>query len=304
MWGEESFQLKARSCNTPQNKTSGTLGRKFTKGHFTHETESPWPLHFNHSHWWKRWSRSKFASHYAWGTNGVYMWMQDGWRVYLDSYMASSGSCFMVTWTIFNNLFLEVGLTQNWDMMALQTFTTVDLFYFVMCEDPHEENFIEIAFGWGRGHIWLHNTLESPWSHYMILDVSWDGLWTLSFELSQIHGHGSWLVCEVALRACPREAPKHGRQTYGEPPNGSGGRVTKSFTVVWAKCHDNPNDMHSLNDYNFILFGLSTEVLGILGLFIYYWKFLENTFPRCITWPRIFQITVITRTNKQKFAVV
>ena len=26
-----------------------------------------------------------------------------------------------------------------------------------------------------------------------------DGLWTLSFGLSQVPGHGSWLVCEVAL---------------------------------------------------------------------------------------------------------
>jgi hypothetical protein len=33
----------------------------------------------------------------------------------------------------------------------------------------------------------------------MILEVCWDGLWTLSFGLSQFHGHGSWLVCEVAL---------------------------------------------------------------------------------------------------------
>ena len=40
-------------------------------GHFTHKTESPWLLHFEHSHWLKRRSRSKFASHYAWGTNGV-----------------------------------------------------------------------------------------------------------------------------------------------------------------------------------------------------------------------------------------
>ena len=31
---------------------------------------------------------------------------------------------------------------------------------------------------------------------YMILEVSWDGLWTLPFGLSQFHGHGSWLVCE------------------------------------------------------------------------------------------------------------
>ena len=33
----------------------------------------------------------------------------------------------------------------------------------------------------------------------MILEVCWDGLWTLSFGLSQFRGHGSWLVCEVAL---------------------------------------------------------------------------------------------------------
>src|ERR1700737_4372911 len=33
----------------------------------------------------------------------------------------------------------------------------------------------------------------------MILKVCWDGLWTLSFGLSQFHGHGSWLMCEVAL---------------------------------------------------------------------------------------------------------
>ena len=48
-----------------------SVGRRSVQGHFTHETESPWPLHFKHSHWWKRRSRSKFASHYAWGTNGV-----------------------------------------------------------------------------------------------------------------------------------------------------------------------------------------------------------------------------------------
>ena len=56
----------------------------------------------------------------------------------MDSYMASNGSCFMVTWIIFKNHLLEVGLTQNQETMALQTLTTVDLFYFIMCEDPHE----------------------------------------------------------------------------------------------------------------------------------------------------------------------
>ena len=33
----------------------------------------------------------------------------------------------------------------------------------------------------------------------MILEVSWDALWTLPFGLSQYPGHGSWLMCEVAL---------------------------------------------------------------------------------------------------------
>ena len=33
----------------------------------------------------------------------------------------------------------------------------------------------------------------------MILEVCWDSLRTLSFWLSQSHGHGSWLECEVAL---------------------------------------------------------------------------------------------------------
>ena len=64
--------------------------------------------------------------------------MQDGCKVYMDSYMALNGSRFMVTWTIFKNCLLEVGPTQNWETMALRTLTTVGLFYFLTCEDPHE----------------------------------------------------------------------------------------------------------------------------------------------------------------------
>ena len=43
----------------------------WAKNIFIHKTESPRPIHFKHSHWRNRWSRSKLASHYAWGTNGV-----------------------------------------------------------------------------------------------------------------------------------------------------------------------------------------------------------------------------------------
>ena len=64
--------------------------------------------------------------------------MQDGCKVYMDSYMVSNGSCFMVTWTIFQNHLLEVGLTQNRETMEIRTLTTIGLFYFIMCEDPHE----------------------------------------------------------------------------------------------------------------------------------------------------------------------
>ena len=53
----------------------------------------------------------------------------------------------MVTWTIFETHFLEVGLTPNQETMALQGLTTVGLFQFIMCEDPHEYKFFEIAFG-------------------------------------------------------------------------------------------------------------------------------------------------------------
>jgi hypothetical protein len=45
---------------------------------------------------------------------------------------------FMITWTVFKNHFLEVGPTQNLETMALRTTTTIDSFYFIICEDMHE----------------------------------------------------------------------------------------------------------------------------------------------------------------------
>ena len=79
----------------------------------------------------------------------------------------------------FQNHLSEVGLIQHRETMALSKFTTVDLLYFIMWEDPA---WIEIhwnSIGWGPGHLWLHTTLEGPWPRYMILEVSWDALWTL-----------------------------------------------------------------------------------------------------------------------------
>ena len=55
-----------------------------------------------------------------------------------------------------------------------------------------------------------------------------------------------------------------------------GKKEPQSF--VQCGSFDHP-DLHSLNDYNFVFFGLPTEVLGIWGLLIYRWKGIENTFP-------------------------
>ena len=46
-----------------------------------------------------------------------------------------------INWIVFHghlDHLLEVGLTQNQEAMALRTFTSVDLFYFIMYEDPRE----------------------------------------------------------------------------------------------------------------------------------------------------------------------
>ena len=127
------------------------------------------------------------------------MWMQDGCKVYMDFYMALNGSYLIhVTWTIFKKPPLggRPNTKPDRKTLKLQTLTTIDLLYFNMCEDPREWKLIETTFGWRHGHIlWLHTTLEDPWPHYMILEVCRDGLWTISFGLSQFHGHGSWLVC-------------------------------------------------------------------------------------------------------------
>jgi hypothetical protein len=64
--------------------------------------------------------------------------MQDGCKVYVDLYLVPNGSRFMITWTIFKNHLLEVGLTQNQETATLLTFTTVDIFDFIMHEDPRE----------------------------------------------------------------------------------------------------------------------------------------------------------------------
>ena len=133
------------------------------------------------------------------------VWMQDGCKVYMDSYMASNGFVFHGHLDYFRKLLL--GGRPNTNPGDHGTPNAHNC-CFIIFYHVWEPAWIEIAFGWRSGNIWLHTTLEDPWPHYMNLEVCWDGLWTLSFGLSQFHGHGSWLVCEVALtdsKLCLRE---------------------------------------------------------------------------------------------------
>ena len=86
------------------------------------------------------------------------MWMQDGCNVYMETYMASNGSCFMVTWTILKSHLLKEGLTQNRHTMALK--------------NAHNHWLILIYHAWGPtwreihwNNIWLR-TRSHMTSHY------------------------------------------------------------------------------------------------------------------------------------------
>ena len=83
--------------------------------------------------------------------------------------------------------------------MALHNLATMYFYILSWVRTPHDHEFVETTLGFGHGHTWLHNTLEDPRPHNMMLEVSWDGLWTLLLGSQQFHGHGSWLECEVAL---------------------------------------------------------------------------------------------------------
>ena len=56
----------------------------------------------------------------------------------------------------------------------------------------------------------------------MMLEVCWDGLWTLSIGFSQFHGRNSWLVCEAEpYIGCP----------YPCPP------IPMGFGWAWVQCY-------------------------------------------------------------------
>jgi hypothetical protein len=74
------------------------------------------------------------APHYAWGTNGVSeckTGVESTWV--LTSHQMDH---FVVTWIIFKNHLLKIGLTQNRETMALWTLITVDFILFYHAWGP------------------------------------------------------------------------------------------------------------------------------------------------------------------------
>jgi hypothetical protein len=115
------------------------------------------------------------------------MWMQDGCKVYMDGFQHGIKwimSCGQLEY------FQKPPLggrpnTKLWDHDSPGNRWSI-LFY-------HLWGPLWIEIHWNS--IWLRARDHATW----LWRVCWDVLWTHSFGLSQFHGHGSWLVCEVAL---------------------------------------------------------------------------------------------------------
>jgi hypothetical protein len=78
------------------------------KGHSTHETETMWPFHFKHSHWWKKRSQSKFPT--------SYLLLRDQQREYVNSKMDVK-SMWIPTWHQMDHVSWSLGLlskTTSW----------------------------------------------------------------------------------------------------------------------------------------------------------------------------------------------
>jgi hypothetical protein len=174
-----------------------------SKAHvLTHETARPWPLHFKHSHWWKRQSQSKFASHHAWGTDGV-----------CECKMMDVKSTWIPTWHQMEHVSWSLGLFSNTTTWREAQHKTRGPWH-----SEHSQQLINSIVSCVRTHmnrihwisIWLkaRSHMTPRTLHLRVCDhTTWFwrcfgtafGHFLLGSHNS--HGHGSWLVCEVALRA-------------------------------------------------------------------------------------------------------
>ena len=126
------------------------------------------------------------------------MWMQDGCKVYMDSYMASNGPCFMVTLLFSKTPFGGRPNAKPGDQGPPNAHNRWSvLFYHVWGPAWIKIHWNSI---WLRAqsHIASHCTWRSVTTLHDIGGVLGRPLDTFLWALT-IHGHGSWLVCEVAL---------------------------------------------------------------------------------------------------------
>ena len=133
------------------------------RAHFTLATESPWPVHFKRSHWWKRRSRSKFATYTT--LEGPTQCVNDArWIWSLHGFLHD------IEWIVFHghwDYFFKkppcggrFKLTQNWDIMAFWCSQPLIYSIFSFVRTCTNRNLFGIAFGWGPSHKWLCTTLE------------------------------------------------------------------------------------------------------------------------------------------------
>jgi hypothetical protein len=133
------------------------------------------------------------------------MWMQDGCKVYMDSYMVSYGSLHGLWWIIMFHDHLDyfqespLGGRSNTKPGDCGTLNAHNR-WFILFYDVRGPAWIEIH--WKS--IWLKTRSHIPKvlnpKHSMTTLHDFEGVLGRPFGLSRFHRHGSWLVCEVALR--------------------------------------------------------------------------------------------------------
>ena len=127
--------------------------------------------------------------------------MQNGRKVYMDCYMASNGSSFMVTWIIFKTTSWRGITTKPGDHGT---------------PNAHNRWFVYSILSYARSRMnrnaFQEHLVDGPVTcdftlHLRVREHTtsvWRCVGTafghFSFGLSQLHGHGSCLVCEGALR--------------------------------------------------------------------------------------------------------
>ena len=140
-----------------------------------------------------------FTSHYVWGTNGV------------CEYKMDVNSTWIPTWHRMDRVSWSLAIFPKPPLEGRPNTKPVDH------GTPNTHNHWFIVFHHDRGPTWIKIPWNSIWlsaRSHMASHYTWRSVTTLHdfggvlgrpldtsfpFGLSQLHGHGSWLVCEVAL---------------------------------------------------------------------------------------------------------